>query len=51
MASVTITLEEEQLIRLEEILLDGDEKAALEFLRRIKAEVEKRQKAHCKPPV
>jgi len=49
--AVTITLQEEDLIRLEEILMDKDEKAALEFLRIIQAEVAKRQKGRCAPPV
>jgi hypothetical protein len=52
MAAVVITLTEDDLIRLKEVLMDADEKGALEFLRQvIGPEVEKRQKGKCEPPV
>ena len=52
MPDVAITVTEEEQIELEEILVDRDEKAALDFLKRaIRAKVERHLKAHCKPPV
>jgi hypothetical protein len=52
MPNVTITLDDAEQIRVEEILMDRDEKAALEFLKRvIKARIERQQKGRCQPPV
>ena len=51
MPEAAIVLNEEALMRLEEILLDEDEKAALGFLRQIKTELEKREKGRLKPDV
>jgi hypothetical protein len=52
MPNVAITLSEEDQIRLEEILMDKDGQAALEFLRQvIGRKLEKHAKGHCKPPV
>ncbi|NIM06931.1 MAG: hypothetical protein GTO55_10260 [Armatimonadetes bacterium] len=52
MTATIITLSEEDLIRLQEILMDQDEKAALAFLRQVvEPEAEKRRKGKCKPPV
>ena len=51
MPGATITLSEESLMRLEEILLDGDEKAALDFLRQLKAELARREKAKMRSEV
>lgn len=49
---VTVTLGEAEQIELEEIVIDGDEKAALEFLKRvIYARVKRATEAHCKPPI
>lgn len=48
---VTITLSEAEQLELEEIVIDRDEKAALEFVKRvIYAAVKKAKEAHCKPP-
>ena len=47
----TITLTEQKLIRIEEIVMDEDEKAALAFLRQLKADLEKREKGKLKPVV
>ena len=50
MDEVSITLRAEALLWLEEILVDEDGGAALEFLRRvIEPEVERRQKARMRP--
>jgi inhibitor of KinA sporulation pathway (predicted exonuclease) len=50
MPNVTVTLNEAEQIQLEEILIDHDEKAALEFLKRaVKPKVELRLKSHCRP--
>lgn len=52
MPNVTVTLTEEEQIQLEEIIMDRDEKAALDFLRRcLKAKIERQIKGHCKPPI
>ena len=52
MPEVTITLKEADLMWLQEILMDEDEAAALEFLHKvIGAEVERRRKAGMLPPV
>jgi len=52
MPSVTVTVSEEEQMRLEEILIDRDEKAALEFLKQvIRAKIERYLKEHCKPTV
>ena len=51
MPGATITLGEESLLRLEEILLDEDEKGALDFLRQMKAEIAKREKSKMKSEV
>ncbi len=52
MPDVAITITEQEQIELEEVLLDRDQKAALDFLKRVvKAKVEHHIKAHCKPPL
>lgn len=52
MPNVAITLTEAEQIELQQILLDRDEKAAYEFLRRvIKAKIERHIESHCKPPI
>ena len=52
MPNVAITITEEEQIRLEEIFLDRDEKAALQFLKQaVKAKIERHLKARCKPPI
>jgi len=52
MPDVAITVTEEEQIELEQILLDRDEEAALDFLKRtIRAKIERHLKARLKPPV
>lgn len=49
---VVITLDAEELQELERILMDRDEKDALQFLREhVEKKVEAATKAHCKPPL
>jgi len=48
---VTITLNAQELMDLEGILIDRDQEEALRFLKEcIKRKVEEARKAHCKPP-
>lgn len=48
MSRLVITLEEEDLLDLQEVLLDEDEKAALEFLKaRIAAKLPSKGSGHC----
>ena len=50
MPNVTLTLDEAEQMQLEEILMDRDEKGALEFLKRvIKPKIELQVKGHCRP--
>jgi len=50
MPNVTVTLDDAEQLQLEEILIDGDHKGALEFLRRIvKAKIDRQRKSHCRP--
>jgi len=50
MPNIAITLREDDQIRIEQILVDRDGKAALEFLRRVlKPKVERRLKSGCRP--
>ena len=50
MPNVAITLTEEEQIELQQILVDRDERAAYEFLRRVvKAKVDRHIESHCKP--
>ncbi len=50
MPNVTVTLDDGERIRLEEILIDHDEKGALDFLKRVvKPKIELRQKSSCRP--
>ncbi|HUU55131.1 MAG TPA: hypothetical protein VMY87_09470 [Armatimonadota bacterium] len=50
MPNVTVTLDDAEQLQLEEIVIDGDQKAALEFLRRtIKAKIDRHRKSHCRP--
>ena len=50
MPNVTLTLNEAEQVQLEEILIDRDEKGALEFLKRsVKHKIELRLKSSCKP--
>ncbi len=48
---VTITLDPEELMRIERILIDRDQDEALRFVREcIKKKVEDARRTHCKPP-
>jgi len=50
MPNVTVTLTEAEQVRLEEIVVDRDEKDALEFLKRIiKARIDHRLTSGCRP--
>ncbi len=52
MPNVAITLTEAEQIELQQILIDRDEHAAYDFLRRIiRAKVERHIESHCKPPI
>src|SRR3990170_6900282 len=45
-----VPLEEQEVIRLEAILVDRDEVAALEYLRKVVMQkIEQQRQAHCKP--
>lgn len=46
-----IYLDEQQMIELQAILLDEDEKAALEFLKGIKRRLDLQQRRHCGTPL
>lgn len=46
-----IYLEEQEMLELQGILLDEDEKAALEFLKRIKKRIDLQQRRHCGTPL
>ncbi len=46
-----IYLEEQEMLELQRILLDEDEKAALEFLKRIKKRIDLQQRRHCGTPL
>ena len=51
MTKVVVPLEEQEVIRLEAILVDRDEVAALEYLRKVVMQkIEQQRQAHCKPP-
>ncbi len=50
MANVTVTLTDAEQLELEEILIDHDEPAALQFLKRaVKTKIELQLKRGCKP--
>lgn len=47
----TISLEQKQILELDQIVLDKDKDAALKFLEEnIYKPIKKRKEAHCKPP-
>lgn len=46
-----IYLDEQEMLELQAILLDEDEKAALEFLKRIKKRLDIQQRRHCGTPL
>ncbi len=51
MAKIVVPLEEQEVIRLEAILVDRDKEAALEYLRKVVMQrIEQQRQAHCKPP-
>lgn len=48
---IVVPLEEQEVIRLEAILVDRDKEAALEYLRQVVMhKIEQQRLAHCKPP-
>ena len=50
MPSVTVTLDDQEQMQLEEVLMDRDEKGAFEFLKRVvKHKIELHLKSSCKP--
>jgi len=50
MPSVTVTLDDQEQMQLEEVLMDRDEKGAFEFLKRVvKHKIELHLKSACKP--
>jgi hypothetical protein len=50
MPNATITLDDAEQMQLEEILMDRDEKGALDFLQRVvKHKLDQRLKSGCKP--
>jgi hypothetical protein len=50
MPNVTVTLDEAEQVALEEVLIDRDEKAALEFLKHVvKRKIDLHLKSHCRP--
>ncbi len=48
---IAIVLEESDLIDLEAILLDEDERAAIQFLKRLCKKIEVRQRQQCGSPL
>lgn len=47
----TISLDQMQLLKLEQIILDKDKGAAFKFLQDyIRKPIKKRKESHCKPP-
>jgi hypothetical protein len=49
MPNVTITLDDAAQMQLEELLMDRDEKAAFDFLKRVvKPKIELQVKGHCR---
>ena len=44
---IAIYLDEQEILELESIMLDGDELAAFEFLRRLKKKIEVLQRQQC----
>jgi hypothetical protein len=50
MPNVTVTLDDAEQVQLEEILIDRDERAAFEFLKRVvKHKIELHLKSCCRP--
>lgn len=49
---VGITLDQKQILELEQIVMDRDKEAALKFLAEyIYKPIKKREEGHCKPPI
>jgi hypothetical protein len=46
-----IYLAEQEMLELQGIVLDEDEKAALEFVKRLKKRIELQQRQHCGTPL
>jgi hypothetical protein len=50
MPNVTVTLDDQEQMQLEEVLMDRDEKGAFEFLKRVvKHKIDLHLKSGCKP--
>ena len=50
MPNVTVTLDDQEQMQLEEVLMDHDEQGAFEFLKRVvKHKIELHRKSSCKP--
>jgi len=50
MPNVTVTLDDQEQMQLEEVLMDRDEKGAFEFLKRVvKHKIDLHLKSSCKP--
>jgi hypothetical protein len=47
MAKAVISLDEQQIVRLEQIIIDHDDTAAWEFLHEIRSKVRATQEARC----
>jgi hypothetical protein len=51
LATVTVTLSDQEVVQLEVILLDRDKDAALDYLLKVvKHKMEQQGKSHCRPP-
>lgn len=48
---MAIYLDEQQMLEMEAIVLDEDEKAALEFLKQLKKRLDLLQRQHCGTPL
>lgn len=44
---IAIYLDEQEILELESIMLDGDERAAFEFVKRLKKKIEILQRQQC----
>ena len=50
MPNVTVTLDDQEQMQLEEVLMDHDEQGAFEFLKRVvEHKIELHRKSSCKP--
>ncbi len=44
---IAIYFDEEEILELESIVLDGDERGAFEFLKKLKKKIEVQQRSQC----